>query len=310
MAERWRKTLMSVAGHNDGLVCSRNAARAWVSKQRINRAVQEGILLPWLPGVYRVAGPALTRRQELLGALLWAGEGAVLSHWTAAELHQLDIPTPRTIHLSTHREIRPPSGCIVVHSRTYIYPTDVMAIDGMAVTEPKRTLIDLAAVAREGVWETALDTFLRQGMSLDDFVDRFLATAERGRNGTRMIRRLLEQRRGESGVPEQSFERKMLRFLRAHGLPAPVCQHPVQLPSGRPVRLDFAYPDLMIAIEGQSYRWHSDRRDWEGDRARLGELASLGWLVIEVTWRQLHDSPEEVAARIRRAIALRSTSVG
>jgi very-short-patch-repair endonuclease len=112
----------------------------------------------------------------------------------------------------------------------------------------------------------------------------------------------------ESGVPEEAFERRFLLLVRKAGLILPVSQYRLRLQNGSRVRIDFAYPELKIAIEAQSYSWHSDRHSWERDRARVSELASVGRLVIEVTWRQLSDDPGAVVARLSRALELRSGS--
>jgi very-short-patch-repair endonuclease len=149
---------------------------------------------------------------------------------------------------------------------------------------------------------------LRRGLRLDEFVQGYLSSPRRGKKGARMIKSVLESRRMESGVPEEAFERRFLLLVRKAGLILPVSQYRLRLQNGSRVRIDFAYPELKIAIEAQSYSWHSDRHSWERNRARVSELASVGWLVIEVTWRQLSDDPGAVVARLSRALELRSGS--
>lgn len=306
MADPWQKRLFEAASGAGGLVTLNAAAAAGLTRRHLLKAVRCGLLLSCLPGVYRVAGPPITRHQQLLSAQLWAGCDSALSHWSAAEVHEIDLPGRHGIHVTTCKESKSPFAAITVHSRAFLPAHDIMVIRGVRATEPMRTLIDLAAAAAPSIWETALDSFLRRGMALDSFVSRFESTAERGRNGTRMIRRLLQERRSEAGVPENGFERLLLRALRRYAVPAPVAQHWVTLRDGRRVRLDFAYPDERVAVEAQSYTWHSDRESWERDRARSSELASLGWLVVEVTWKQLHDDPEGVALRVAQALKAHS----
>ena len=71
---------------------------------------------------------------------------------------------------------------------------------------------------------------------------------------------------------------------------------------GFAARIDFAYPDHALAIEADGYRWHQGRAAWERDRTRTSELASRGWRVLQVTWLQLKHRPDEVIARIERAL--------
>ena len=82
-------------------------ADAGVSRSAIGRAVRSGALHRIHPGVYAVVAPELlTEEGQLLAALLAAGEGALLSHGTAAwrwriipappSVMQLAVPQPRT----------------------------------------------------------------------------------------------------------------------------------------------------------------------------------------------------------------------
>ncbi|HYR63338.1 MAG TPA: DUF559 domain-containing protein [Actinomycetota bacterium] len=74
------------------------------------------------------------------------------------------------------------------------------------------------------------------------------------------------------------------------------------LPDGRDVYIDFAYPEARLAIEVDSHRHHSSRKDWAGDRARNGELVALGWRILHITYEELVADPAAVADRIRRAL--------
>jgi len=70
-------------------------------------------------------------------------------------------------------------------------------------------------------------------------------------------------------------------------------------------RVDFAYPELKIAIEVQSYRWHSSWVAQGKDRERLTRLQLLGWIIIQVTYEDLAHHPDKVAGRIEEAIERR-----
>jgi very-short-patch-repair endonuclease len=91
------------------------------------------------------------------------------------------------------------------------------------------------------------------------------------------------------------------RWLRKFGFPEPVFQYEVTLPDYGLARLDFTYPDLRVGVEADSFRWHSGRSAFERDRARISEFASLGWIVIQTTDREITRHPERVANRLRRA---------
>jgi very-short-patch-repair endonuclease len=69
-------------------------------------------------------------------------------------------------------------------------------------------------------------------------------------------------------------------------------------------RVDFAYPDLQIAIEHDGL-WHAERRAFLADRRRLDRLVAAGWVVLHVTLEDLRD-PGRLVARVRAMHAQRS----
>ena len=117
--------------------------------------------------------------------------------------------------------------------------------------------------------------------------------------------RTLLDARGNVVPTDSALETRLSRLLRRHRLPQPQRQVEVRDERGFIGRLDFAYPELMIAIEVQSYRWHSSRAAWGKDMERLNRLQALGWIVIQVTYEDLDRRSAEVAQRIRAAIDLR-----
>ena len=105
------------------------------------------------------------------------------------------------------------------------------------------------------------------------------------------------------GLAESPQETRLrLLFLRG-GLPGPVAQYRVFDDDGLIGRVDFAYPDLRIAIEYDGL-WHGERQAFLDDRWRLNRLNAAGWVVIHVTLVDLR-RPELLAARIRATRARR-----
>ena len=60
--------------------------------------------------------------------------------------------------------------------------------------------------------------------------------------------------------------------------------------------VDFAYPDVWLAIEADGYEFHSSRKQWENDRVRQNELVALGWSVLRTTKRQVPEHPQAFVA--------------
>jgi very-short-patch-repair endonuclease len=122
--------------------------------------------------------------------------------------------------------------------------------------------------------------------------------AERNLTTTRgagALARLLADR--TAGVPEGEMEREFLDLVRRHRLPAPARQHRV----GR-FRLDFSYPDVLIAIELDDIGSHGTPAGLQRDLERQNELILCGWTILRFTWADVTRRPAEVAKTIRRAL--------
>ena len=79
-------------------------------------------------------------------------------------------------------------------------------------------------------------------------------------------------------------------------------QYEVALPSGRTARLDFAYPQRLVALEADSYRWHTGRASWARYLTRNRTLTAMGWRIIPVTWEDLTQNGDNLADEIRTAL--------
>jgi very-short-patch-repair endonuclease len=91
------------------------------------------------------------------------------------------------------------------------------------------------------------------------------------------------------------------------GLPPLVAQFRVFDDAGFVARVDFAYPDLEVAIEYDGL-WHGERRAFLADRARLNRLTAAGWVILHVTADDLR-RPERLVARVLSMRAQRKITV-
>ena len=87
-----------------------------------------------------------------------------------------------------------------------------------------------------------------------------------------------------------------------NAVPQPVRQHWVRV-DGQPYRLDFAWPDQLVAVEADGYDTHGGRVAFVRDHRRMSALAAAGWRVLPVTWEQVTRSPATVVREVRRALA-------
>jgi hypothetical protein len=120
--------------------------------------------------------------------------------------------------------------------------------------------------------------------------------------GSAQARRVAELADGTAESPQET--RLRLLLLRA-GLPTPVAQFRVFDAQGFIARVDFAYPELRIAIEYDGL-WHAGRQAFLNDRARINRLGDSGWIVVHVTVQDMRH-PEGLVARVRALRAWRLT---
>jgi very-short-patch-repair endonuclease len=199
--------------------------------------------------------------------VLAAGPHAAASHTTAAWLRKL-IPTlPAVLHVSLTQGDRRSRSDLVVHRG--LEPGDITHVHGIPVTTPLRTLADLG-------WP---DRLVREALARGLCRPEDLPEA--------------------SGNPtDNDFEDRMRALIARAGLPQPIAQHPLG-----PYTLDFAWPDLKVAVETDGWATHGRRAGFEGDRARDAALQAAGWRVLRVTYRRLRREPVLVAAQLAAVLA-------
>lgn len=254
-------------------------------------------------GVYRVAGVPASWHQALKAACLAWGDTAVASHRSAAALWRIAGPFTRALEITVPRGGKRGADGVTVHHPMSLDAADVTVKHGIHVTTPGRTLLDLAAVLDRPTLEEALDDATRTKLvSLARL--RWMANESDGRPGIVALRALLDARDHPAASPQSVLERKLLRLVRAHGLPEPAVQHEIR-ERGRLIAIvDLAYRSPRVAIEADSYRWHSGRDRWEHDLARRNALTARGWRVIHVTWDDVTRRPADTARVIADALGL------
>jgi hypothetical protein len=166
-------------------------------------------------------------------------------------------------------------------------------------------LVDLGAVADDEAVSLALEQFLVSGrVSLVAVQEALRRHAQHGRSGVGALRRVLEGWTLGGRPPDSVLEVAMAALLIEHGLPLATFQHVVH-DGELTARVDFAYPELRIAIEVDGWDPHGRRAVRERDLARDAELFARGWIVIRFTWTHVVRRPAWVARTIRRGLERR-----
>jgi hypothetical protein len=189
-----------------------------------------------------------------------------------------------------------------VHESLAFDPRDTVVRDAIPVTTVELTLLDLSAVVAPHHVDQAVDAALhRELTSIAALRDNLERLGGRGRPGTAMLRRLIDERSPGSRAAESPTETSMRRLLLRWGLPAPVMQYEVRDSGVLVARVDAAYPDWRIAVEYESYAHHVGRHALVRDNARRNRLVAVGWTYVAVTAEDLRSGGHAVAATIRAA---------
>ena len=271
---------------------------AGLGRGAIEHRVERGLLHRRHRGVYLVGSPVPPPGAIELAAVLACGEGAVVSHRSAAGLWGLLPPHGEPVDVTVVRGHRRAREGIRVFTVGRIDRRDIDRSHGIPVTAPARTLIDIAADATDGEFEQAVSEARALRLLRDGDLEAALARAGH-RRGTAKVRAFLRSER-ESGFTRSEAERRMRRLAREAGLPQPVCNERLLGYS-----VDFLWTEYGVVVEVDGYQFHGHRSAFERDRRRDQALIAAGYTVVRITWRQLRHEPLWVAAVVASALTAR-----
>ena len=303
--------IQRLAAKRHGIVTRHELMMLGLTTDQIKRRIRAGLLIRLQPGVYAIAGAPQTFERRVIAASLAGGEGAAVSHRSAARVWALRGAVTERAEIVVPRERRPQLVGVAVHRSVVLQPVDVRVHDGITVTRPERTLVDVAGVLPAHVAAGMLESAVHLGLTTPEHIWRYLSRyGGPGCRGAGVIRSVLEERGPAARPTESGLEDFALRMLFRHGAPAPVRQHVIHVPGRAPIRPDFAYPRVRLAMEVDSAMWHSDSESYRRDRAKWNLLAALGWTLFILTDFDLHERPEQAVgdvvaahARLSRAAA-------
>lgn len=282
-----------IAERQLGLVTRPQLLAAGVLPDTADEAVRTGRLVRLERNVYRLPGAPDVPDSRLLAKLLALGDGALLSHATAAWLWGIADP-PRRHHATVPRGRRRRCTDLVVHEASDLHLAVPGLVDGLPVTGVGRTILDCAGDPGADV-ELLVDEARRKlGISRTLLPATLLQHARPGRTGVERLRRLVAL----DELPDSDFERLFGRWLRQHGVTGWSLHHRVVTPGFGPVELDLAWPGRRLAVELEGAD-HRDRRlVHDRDTARQNALAADGWIVLRVTYRRWLQEPTQVLAEL------------
>ncbi|HET9592648.1 MAG TPA: DUF559 domain-containing protein [Solirubrobacterales bacterium] len=245
----------------------------------------------------------MTRAARLRAALLACGEGAVISHGTAAAFHRLFDEWPHFIDVTVPVEAGRKIDGIRCRRCRYPEPEEVEVQGGIAVTTVARTLVDLAgildlAALRQVVGRAAI----RRKLDLQA-IDIAIYNAKNRRGLKALELALVPYRTKDGKVPDvrSDFETLVLPQLLDRGMSRPITNAPIHI-EGEQFLADFLWEKERVIVETDGRETHETPTAFQDDRRRDQFLASAGYRVLRVTWNQIYGDSRGVLDRISRAL--------
>jgi very-short-patch-repair endonuclease len=220
-----------------------------------------------------------------MAAVLACGEGAVLSHRSAAMLLGLRSGAPLRAEVTT-RSRRRRAG-IVAH-RAVLADADRTVRHGIPVTSDARTLVDLGHALDEDEFERVV----REAQYQRRFVIADLEDALRRRPCASLRRLLTDVARVQSDL-----ERRFLRLCDRYGIPRPLTQQRIG-----PRTVDFLWARERVIAETDGWRAHGTRRAFQADRSATNALQVAGHTVLRFTDQDLRRRHGQAAAQVLAAL--------
>lgn len=284
-----------IAARQLGLITAAQLHAAGVGRGSIEWRLANGLLHRVFRGVYLVGHEVPAAGAFELAAVIACGEGAVVSHRSAAALWGLARKPGGEVEVTVAgRDCRSRDG-LRVHGVERLSPKDRGHKSGIPVTSPARTVVDYAATAGATEVERAIAEAFALRLTSET---QIIAAADRvpNRAGVALVRAILGQPGGAKHT-RSGGERAMLRLIRACKLPVPLVNHEV---AGW--NADFLWPEERLIVEVDGYPYHGHRAAFERDHRRDIAHKNAGYEVLRFTARQLDEEPFLVAAAIVRAL--------
>jgi hypothetical protein len=259
-----------------------------LTRSAITRRVARGVLRRRYPGVYSYGPGELSREAEWMAAVLAAGEGAVLSHRSAAALWEMR-PDRRVISDVLAPRGRRPKGPVLVRTYRRLDPRDVTVERGIPVTTVERTYVDrtdvltpfqLANVIKESAFHRPFDApAVREAMARAN-----------GRRNLHVLAKAIDLYLHGSAGTESGKEDAFLSLLQLTDLPEPLVN---TVHEGE--ELDCCWPDrkLNVEVDGPGHERPSQKR---ADARRDRKLRAAGFTVVRFTDVEIERQPDAVLA--------------
>ena len=299
--------LAAIAHGQHGAFLFEQAHRAGVPADVLRGWIESGLLERLGVRTLRSATTPTSPIDDAAAHVLDIKPSARISHATAAAIHHFDTfdKVDFPFHITLRRGTFATRLGVVVHTSDEWTLEDRVVIDGVAVTSPVRTIIDLARRESAARLTAVIDGAFRDRLITEELQLRRIAELRsQGRYGIPKLLAVIEGVEATRGG-HSWLERRYLQLTAAAGLPRPETQRHLGRADGRLIRVDCYYPDADLVVELLGYRWHRTRTQMQRDAERVNRLSLDGRLVLQFTYDQVTLGPQIVVATVIEATTRR-----
>lgn len=288
-----------LAGSQFGAISRAQALECGLTPRSLHHLIRPGGR--WrriLPGVYLTSTGEPGLDQRLMAALLYAGDGSIITGQAALRHYRVSVPDERRVEVLIPVTRRRSSTQFVVVRRTRRMPRRFASIGPIQFAPPERAVADaaLGLVRLSDVRAIAAAAVQRDWCTVPALAAELQAGPHRGAA-------LLRQALAELADGVRSAAEADLRvLLRRARLPHPMFNARLYQGDRLLAVADAWWPHAGLIVEVDSRAWHLSPADWERTMRRHADLTALGLLVLHFSPRQIRTEPDVVIAAIRAAL--------
>jgi hypothetical protein len=265
---------------------SEGAIKYWLASKRLHRAFS---------GVYLLGHRAVTARGRLIAPLLAYGPDSAVSCLTAGHRWEWLKTAPKEVDITVPNRGRKPQRGVKLHVVRSLDERDVTELDGVRITTPERTLLDLAERLPLHRFRLVIDEADRKNHFHPGKLQELLRRSP-GRKGQKPLRALLSDLHAEP-LLRSEIERLFRDLCAEFDLATPITNTKVN-----GYEVDAYWPEHNLIVEVDSREHHLNGRAFEDDRRRDADQLAAGYRVMRITYRQLKWDRRGVAERLRNAL--------
>jgi very-short-patch-repair endonuclease len=287
------EAVRAIARGQAGIAARAQLLAAGVDGSVIGRAVRAGKLHRIHRGIYATVAPELlTEEGRLVAALLAAGDGALLSHGTAAWRWRIIAAPPSVITLAVPR--RRTVGGLKLHVSGRYRAGDTVLNGRFPTASVPRTLLDLATrYDHRALLRALAEAEFHHDLRPAD-VER---TLRRGHPGSANLRAALKEHAPGHGDVKSQLERRFRRLLIRRAIELPLRNQELG-----PWTVDCLWRDRRVVVELDG-RQHERPHQADSDDDRDLWLRRHGYVTRRYGKRQIDERPDDVVVDLLDALA-------